>query len=120
MDNIRIIIEPISTADIKKVADERFGDMVKVVVDVEKQIMAIGGELHADEEAKLLEQNSKQKDLWGINIYPDIPYPDCIEFDSMINIRPGQNNRTRGVDDEEICTKIFNIIQKLIAEYRSI
>ncbi len=66
-----------------------FGDLVKAVVDVERNIMALGGELHADEEALLLDDGSLQPHLWGINLYPS-EYGDAgwLEFDSMINVRP--------------------------------
>ena len=71
---IEMVISPVSVAHLQKKADERFGDMVKAAVDIEKHIMAIGGELHADEEAMLLEQESKQENLWGINIRPPARY----------------------------------------------
>ncbi len=116
MDNIKIITQKISLAELKKIASERFGDLVKAVVDVEKEIMAIGGNMHADEEQILIEQGSRQKNLWGINIYPEIPKNQWIEFDSMINIRPLHNNRTRGVDDPKTQEKIFIIVNKLIKE----
>jgi len=67
---MRIIKSPITKSELMAIAQERFGDMVKAVVDIEQGIMAIGGELHADEEALLIEQGSKQENLWGINIYP--------------------------------------------------
>ncbi|MBI2037994.1 MAG: hypothetical protein HYT15_03670 [Candidatus Magasanikbacteria bacterium] len=111
---MKIIISKISTTEIKAIAQERFGDMVKCVVDLEKGIMAIGGEMHADEEAILLENGSKQENLWGINLYPDNKGDDFVEFDSMINIRPRQNNRSRGVENEEIRKKILEIISKLV------
>lgn len=110
---MKIITEKISLDELREVARERFGDMVKAVVDIEKGIMAIGGELHADEEAMLLENGSKQENLWGINIYPD-NNEDLIEFDSMINLRPSQDNRSRGVDNPEIRNKIVEVINKLI------
>nr|AQS30259.1 hypothetical protein [uncultured bacterium] len=112
--NIRIITQPISRTELTEIAKERFGDLVKCVVDIEQGIMAVGGELHADEEALLLEQGSIQTNLWGINLYPDIQTDDWIEFDSMINIRPSQNNRSRGVDDTETKEKIINIVKQLI------
>jgi len=112
--DVRIIKEPITKIELKEIAEERFGDLVKVVVDIELGVMAIGGELHADEEAVLLEQGSEQRNLWGINLYPDITDENWIEFDSMINVRPSQDNRSRGVDSAEIREKITNIVKKLI------
>ena len=111
---IRVIKEPITRIELIEIAKERFGDLVKVVVDIEQNIMAIGSELHADEEAILLEQGSDQNNLWGINLYPNISDNDWIEFDSMINVRPSQNNRSRFVEDEGICKKIIDIVNNLI------
>jgi hypothetical protein len=114
MDNIELISAPITRPRLKEIAEKRFGDMVKGVVDIEKGIMALGGELHADEEAFLLEKGSQQKDLWGINLYPDMSGVDFLEFDSMINIRPSQNNRSRYVEDPLIRQKILSIVGKLV------
>ena len=96
-------------------AQDGFGNLVKSVVDVDREIMAVDGELHADEEALLLENGSQQKNLWGINIYPELEGADRIEFDSMINIRPAQGNRSRGIDHMEIREKIIQIVHKLIS-----
>ncbi len=76
--------------------------------------MAIGGDLHADDEALLLANGSRQQDLWGINLYPGDEGPDWIEFDSMINIRPRDGNRSRGVDDEARRDRIRSVVQSLI------
>ena len=79
--------------------------------------MAVDAELHSDEEAFLLENGSKQANLWGINIYSELfGQTDFIEFDSMINLRPSQNNRSRGVDNPEIREKILEITNKLISK----
>ncbi len=113
-EKIRLIKDKISIAELKKVAEERFGDMVKAVVDLELGIMAIGAEMHSDEEGYLLERGSKQDNLWGINIYPDNSGEDFVEFDSMINIRPRQNNRSRGVEDPDIQTRIREVVNNLV------
>jgi len=76
--------------------------------------MAVDGELHADEEALLIESGSRQKDLWGINIYPDLEMPDRVEYDSVINIRPSQGNTSRGIDDPKIREKILKIVEGLV------
>jgi hypothetical protein len=68
---IRVISKPISLAELSEEAQKVFGDMVKVVVDIDQEIIAINGELHADEEAVLLENGSRQHSLWGINLYPE-------------------------------------------------
>ncbi len=95
-------------------AEGMFGDLVKAVVDVERKIMAIGGELHSDEEAVLIEDGSKQENLWGINLYPEIEGEGWIEFDSVINIRPSQGNRSRGVDNPEIRKKVVEVVNQLV------
>ena len=114
MDEIILVKEPIKLERLKELASERFGDLVKAVVDVKLEIMSIGGKMHADEESLLLEDGSNQDDLWGINIYPDSPKEQWIEFDSMINIRPRQNNRSRGVEDLELQNKIIKIVDSLV------
>ncbi len=81
-DNIIIVSEAISKIELKDIAVKRFGDMVKAVIDLDKTLMALGGELHADEEAVLLSNGSEQRNLWGINIYPDKDMPEMVEFDS--------------------------------------
>ena len=95
-------------------AQQMFGNLVKAVVDVKKEIMVINGELHADEESLLIENGSKQQDLWGINLYPDLVGKGFIEFDSMINLRPSVGNKTRSVDDSHLRIKITQIVDKLI------
>lgn len=114
MSPIEVITTSIDRDALKVIAKERFGDMVKAVVDIEKKVMAIGGELHADEEQLLLEHGSKQEDLWGINLYPDTLTADWLEFDSMINLRPSQGNRSRGVDDPALQTRIRAVVSSLI------
>lgn len=111
---MKIVNQRVTKDELVVLARERFGDMVKAVVDVRQGIMAVGGELHADAEQKLLELGSQQTDLWGINIYPQQPRHEWIEFDSMINIRPSQGNRSRSVEDVDIQKKIMAIVQRLV------
>lgn len=109
-----LVDKPISRQQLREAGEELYGDMVKAVVDVKRRIMAAGGELHADDEAFLLERNSLQEDLWGINLYTARELPEMLEFDSMINIRPRQNNRSRGVEDPSIRTEILEIVRHLV------
>ncbi len=113
---IRIVSNSIPKEEIQKLAAEQFGEYVKIVVDVEKNVAAFFGDLHADEEALLLSQGSKQENLWGINFYPARINDGRIEFDSMINVRPSQGNRTRGVENQAVREKILGIVNTLIAE----
>lgn len=110
---MKIIEEKISLSQLKEMAVS-FGNLLKAVVDIEKGIMAVGGELHADEEVVLLEKGSQQRNLWGINLYLELQGDEFIEFDSVINLRPMQGNRTRGVDDAQIKQKIREIVNRLI------
>ena len=114
MDEVMLINSKIKLARLQEIASARFGNLVKAVVDIRQKIMAIGGEMHADEEKFLLESGSIQDDLWGINIYPDNPKESLIEFDSMINLRPRQNNRTRGIESPELQKKIIETVHSLI------
>lgn len=111
---LKIIENKIGKEELVEMAKSYFGNFVKAVVDVSREIMAVGGELHADGEAVLLEQGSRQEDLWGINIYPEKSAEEWIEFDSMINVRPNQGNLTRGVENPEIREKIKEIVKKLV------
>src|SRR6185436_14246425 len=105
-----LVNEPISIQKLREVGEELFGDMVKAVVDVEKEVMVVGSELHSDEEAFLLERDSRQENLWGINLYTNRAMPEMVEFDSMINIRPRQNNRSRSVEDPDLREQIIAIV----------
>jgi hypothetical protein len=111
---IRVVRDTVLRDELTEIAKQQFGDMVKAVVDVEQGIMAIGGELHSDEEAVLLDQGSAQRHLWGINIYPDKPLDEWIEFDSMINVRPSAGNRSRNVESSEMREAITKIVNRLV------
>ncbi|MEW6095457.1 MAG: DUF5674 family protein [bacterium] len=111
---MRIIKDDISIYELKKIAEASFGNLVKAVVDIENEVMVIGGELHSDEEALLIEQGVEQKNLWGINLYPEIEGGDWIEFDSIINIRPSQGNLTRGIDNPQVRRRIIEIVNKVV------
>lgn len=111
---IKIITGSINKSELREIAEEQFGNLVKAVIDIEKEIMAVGGELHADEEALLVEHGSRQENLWGINLYPEKPPHEWIEFDSMINVRPSQGNSSRGIEDTEIRKKINELVKKLV------
>ncbi len=111
---IDIVDAPISLDALRRLAEEQFGDFVKAVVDVRQGVMALGGEMHADEEAALLERGARQADLWGVNLYPSRATAERIEFDSMINVRPAQGNRSRGVDDPEVQRRIREVVARLV------
>jgi len=111
---VKIIHQKISAKELNNMAAAMFGDMVKAVVDVDRELMALDAELHSDLEALLLEEGSKQASLWGINLYPQVSGDDFIEFDSMINVRPSSSNRSRGVENEATRKKIVEVVAKWI------
>ena len=108
-------IESISIAELEDMAQNMYGELVKAVVDIEERLVVVDAGLHVDEEQLLLEGGSKQANLWGINLYPEyFGEEDFVEFDSMINIRPEQNNRSRSVQDEGIQKIIRDIIAEVV------
>ena len=111
---MKIVTETLTLNELKQMASERFGDLVKAVADIDRELLAVDAELHSDLEALLLENGSEQKNLWGINLYPEMQGDDFVEFDSMINMRPSRGNRSRGVEDEETRKKIVSIVAKRI------
>jgi Protein of unknown function (DUF5674) len=112
---MRTVTTRITVASLDRMAGGRFGNLVKAVVDVAQGIMVVDADMHADEEALLLEHGSRQRDLWGINLYPgEFGTAAFIEFDSMINIRPSQNNRTRSVDDPQARQAVISVVSRLV------
>lgn len=114
---MQIVRHAIAVSTLAEMTQRMFGNLVKAVVDVERGIMAIDGEMHSDEEALLLDEGSHQNSLWGINLHPgQFGTPDFIEFDSVINIRPSQGNRTRSVDDPAARARVTSVVNRLVAE----
>jgi hypothetical protein len=112
---MEIVRDGIGLQRLEEMAQGMFGDLVKAVVDIEREIMAVDAELHADEEALLLGDGSRQDDLWGVNLYPaDVGASTFLEFDSMINVRPRQGNRSRSVEDLAIQARIAAIVERLV------
>ena len=109
-----ILKERLTVPQLSEIAAELYVDMIKAVADVRSGIVAIDAELHSDLEQLLLENGSLQEDLWGFNIYPEVEGDDFIEFDSLINIRPRQNNRSRNVEDESIQLRIREIVNSFV------
>lgn len=108
-----IIKDQIQLKEIQQNHNTFFKSMVKIVIDIEKKLIALDAELHSDLEELLLEQECDQKDLWGANIYFDPPGE--IEFTSLINIRPGQNNFGMEVENKDIRNKMKEIVNTLIS-----
>ena len=111
---MKLVDNAITIDELQKLSLRIFGGLVKAVVDIREEIMVVDAEMHADQEKYLLELGSKQDDLWGINLYPDLQGDNFIEFDSMINVRPRLNNPSREIQDEKIRKKIISIVNRLI------
>jgi len=116
---IFVVTKPLPASDFAKLLGAPFPDMVKFVVDVERRIVAVGGHLHADAEAILIDQGSRQASLWGGNYYPGLDEGACIEYESLINIRPGKNPGIQ-VEDETVRARIREIIFDLIGRGRPV
>jgi len=108
---MRIVDSTISLQELHEMASRMYEKLVKADVDLAQGILIVDMEMHVDGEQQLLEQGSAQSDLWGINLHPELFGSDeFIQFDSVINIRPGQGNSTRGVEDEAIRQRIRAIV----------
>ena len=112
--NIRIVREPVPKEEVHALAQEIYGDLVKGVADVERGILALGGEWHMDANNVLLADGSLQEHVWGFNIYPEEGGNDALEFISLINIRPAQGNREMELKDEELRQEVRAIVERLI------
>jgi hypothetical protein len=111
---IRIVTEKISPRELEELCAAHYETMVKFVADIEKEILAAGGELHADAEALLLAQGSRQSDLWGGNFYPWKTPDQRVEFTSFVNIRPADENASMEVLSPVIRGKIVGLVEKLL------
>jgi len=111
------LVNIISIGELHAMSEKMSEPFVKGVVDVCQDLLVVDAEMHVDEELLLLERGSKQANLWGINLWPGQYGTDrFIEFDSMINIRPWQNNRSRSVDDHELRERIAAIVMEKVYE----
>ena len=111
---IVVVEHRIDPVELRRLVDLYFGDMVKIVVDVRRRVVAVGGELHADAEQVLLARSSAQPDLWGANYYPGRGPDGCIEYTALINIRPSQGNRSMEIHDSETRRAVREITHDLI------
>jgi len=117
---IVIVDRKIAPVELRRLVDAFFEDMVKYVVDVERGIAAVGGELHADAETLLLGAGSRQADLWGANYFPGLGREQCIEYTSLINIRPAQGNRSMEIESPTRRERVRELTFALIGEGESL
>ena len=116
LPDIVIVQSRIARSELDRLVGAYFGDMVKLVVDVRREVVAVGGELHADAELLLLEQGSRQADLWGANYYPGRGAEGCLEYTALINIRPSQGNPSMEVQDTGTRELVRSLASRLIGE----
>ncbi len=114
--DILLMSSKIDTTQLRRLVGAYFTDMVKYVVDVRRRVIGIGGVLHADAEQLLLDDGSRQEDIWGANYYPGDGPESCIEYTALINIRPAQGNRSMEVADESARRAIREITFELIGQ----
>ncbi len=109
---MRIVREPLKADEIRVLAKETFGDMIKVVVDLDREILAAGGALHSDSEELLLEDGSKQDDLWGANYFPEKAPGKHVEYTSLINQYHPSNKKSQTIADPAIRERVSAVIAR--------
>ena len=113
---IVVVERPIERSELARLVSAYFGDMVKIVVDVRREVVAVGGELHADAEQLLLAQGSRQVDLWGANYYPGRGVEGCLEYTALINIRPSQGNPSMEIQEAQTRVSVRSLVGRLVGE----
>lgn len=112
--NIKVVKDKISTAELKELGKVFYDTMIKGVVDIENEIIAFGGEYHIDANGVLIDEGSRQSDIWGFNIVFERSKDSWIEYISLINIRPQAGNMNMEVQDSLIRDKMKKIINSKI------
>ncbi len=112
--NIQLVRSRIDRGTLSKLAEENYGEMIKGVVDVTREIVALGGELHADAQAALLQDGSSHDDLWGFNIYVEKPRQQRIDYTSFLNVRPSAGNRSMEIQDHILRKRVREIVDSLV------
>ena len=108
---VLIIRDSATLEQINQMAETYFGMRIKLAVDVAREIIAGGGELHADCEQALLEDGSQQVNIWGADWYPETKN---VGFESLINIRPRQQNRSMEIQNPDLRQRIETIVRRLL------
>ena len=113
--NIKIIKQTISRDEVETLAKEYYEDLIKGVVDIKRELVALGGEMHADAESVLLKDGSEQSNLWGFNILLNEPKDSCLIYESFINIRPRDNNDSLEIKEPSLKETMKRIIFKKVS-----
>ena len=112
--NVQLVRSRIDHAVLTKLAKESYGEMIKGVVDVTRELVALGGELHADAQAALLQDGSRPEDIWGFNVYVEKPRQQRMDYTSFINVRPSSGNRSMEIQDHVLRKRIRTIVDSLV------
>jgi hypothetical protein len=110
--------DPLSKETIQRLADDEFGNMVKFVVDLEREVICAGGGLHSDEEGMLLDDGSRQTNLWGANFYLDRPAGKRLVYTSMINIRPSDGNTKQEIMSPELRDRVRALADRFFEAFK--
>ena len=111
---IEIINQKISPDLLVSLCENSFKTMVKFVVDIKQNRIAVGGDLHADGESLLLKTGSDQDNLWGANLYPYKKGENRLEYTSLINIRPRQENNSMQIENPELQATVKSLAETLL------
>lgn len=112
--DIKIIKEKITREELQTIAEKMYGTVVKIAVDIEKEIIALDGEWHAECQEALIESGSDAQDIWGANIKIKAPREDRIEYFALINIKPSVGHQNMEVTDKALKEKIKQVVDRLI------
>ena len=107
---ILIVRQPVNEATLRALARAWHGDVIKGVADIRQETLALGGAWHKEAKARLIEDGSNEKDIWGFLLYPRETGLKAIEYSAHINIRPLQGNFTREITKEDIQIAIRKIV----------
>lgn len=111
---MKILTEKIGMKDVRSLTEQGYGTMIKGTVDVAQNKVALGGDYHIESCELLVKGGSKSEDVWGFNIRFEEDENGVLEFDSMVNIKPAQGNKSRDILDENITKKAEDIIKSWI------
>ena len=114
--DIRIIREPVTHDVLEELMRVHYRTFIKGVADIERGVIALGGDWHMDANTVLFSDGSEQKNLWGFNIYLGKSGDEAIEYESIINIRPAQNNRGRVIEDERVRSQVRSLVAQFVPE----
>lgn len=113
---LKIIKEKISQQELQKIAEAVYGTMVKMAVDIQKKIIALGAEWHSECQEALINRGSQTKDIWGVNLVLKKPSNERLEFIALINVKPSSGHYDMEITDEKIKKEIRRITDRLIEE----